>query len=301
MKQLVEEVFVTEGLPQFTFVKPPNFSDILLDVRHAGKPVIVEGQSGTGKTTCVRKVLEQLGGTAPEYLTARSATDVHRIEEIAKQGLPGRFVIDDFHRLAKDTQARLADLAKHAAEAPGGPRTKLVLIGINQVGSELIHLVPDIAKRTGIHRIQAGSWESIGELIREGCAKLNIEIPEAEAVFKESRGDYWLTQQLCQTICTSNDITETCEAKRHISFDMAAIRRRVVERLAAAFYQAVKDFCRGVRFRPNNDPYLKLLQKIGQQESSIVDLNELAHMACDLSSSRALVSRGFRAPNVELC
>ena len=103
MSQFVEEVFVTEGLPLFTFVKPPNFNEILLDIRHPGKPVIVEGQSGTGKTTCVRKVLDQLGGAAPEYLTARSATDVHRIEEIARLGSAGRFVIDDFHLCAPDT------------------------------------------------------------------------------------------------------------------------------------------------------------------------------------------------------
>jgi len=285
MKQLVEEVFVTEGLPQFTFVRPPNFNEILLDVRHPGKPVIVEGQSGTGKTTCVRKVLEQLGGAAPEYLTARSATDVHRIEEVARSGLTGRFVIDDFHRLASDTQARLADLAKFAAEAGAGTHTKLVLIGINQVGSELIHLVPDIAKRTGIHRIQAGSAGAIDQLIREGCAKLNVDIAERETIFAESRGDYWLTQQFCQTICTANDVLETCEQLRKLAFDRVAIRRRVVEKLASAFYPAVKEFCRGVRFRPNNDPYLKLLQKIGQQDSSIVDLNELANANDDVRGS----------------
>ena len=27
MSQLLEEVFVTEGLPQFTFVRPPNFQE----------------------------------------------------------------------------------------------------------------------------------------------------------------------------------------------------------------------------------------------------------------------------------
>jgi len=53
-------------------------------------------------------------------LTARSATDAHRIEEIARSGLPGRFVIDDFRRLASGTQASLADLAKFAAEAEAG-------------------------------------------------------------------------------------------------------------------------------------------------------------------------------------
>ena len=284
MKRLVEEVFVTEGLPQFTFVKPPNFNEILLDIRHPGKPVIVEGQSGTGKTTCVRKILEQLGGAPPEYLTARSAADVHRIEEIARSGPAGRFVIDDFHRLASDTQSQLADRAKFSAEASVS-QTKLVLIGINQVGTELIQLVPDIAKRTGIHKIQAGSNADIDRLIREGCLQLRVEISNSVAIFSESRGDYWLTQQLCQTICTMNDVLETCDEIKSLKFDIPTLRNKVVEKLAAAFYPAVKEFCRGVRFRPNNDPYLKLLQRIAQQESSIVDLNELANANEDVRGS----------------
>jgi len=287
MKLLVEEVFVTEGLPKFTFVKPPNFNEILLDIRHPGKPVIVEGQSGTGKTTCVRKVLEQLGGTASEYLTARSATDVTRIGEIARSGLPGRFVIDDFHRLVSETQAELANLAKFSAELGAGEttRTKLVLIGINQVGSDLIQLVPDIAKRTGIHRIQAGTKADIEHLIGEGSATLKVSIPDTDAIFRESQGDYWLTQQLCQTICVMNEVLETRDYEKTMTFDIATLRKRVVDKLSATFYPGVKEFCRGVRFRPNNDPYLKLLQKIGQQESSIVDINELANSNEDVRRS----------------
>jgi hypothetical protein len=287
MKRLVEEVFVTEGFPEFTFVKPPNFNEILLDIRHPGKPVIVEGQSGTGKTTSVRKAIEQLGGAAPTYLTARSADDVHKIDEIARLGQPGRFVIDDFHRLASETQAQLANLAKFAAEAGPDetPRTKLVLIGINQAGSVLIQLVPDIAKRTGIHRIQAGTKSDIQRLVEEGAATLGVVIQDIDAIFRESRGDYWLTQQLCQTICVMNDVLETQDEKKILTFDINTLRNKVVDKLSAAFYPAVKDFCRGVRFRPNNDPYLKLLQKIGQQESSIVDLNELANSNEDVRGS----------------
>jgi Cdc6-like AAA superfamily ATPase len=83
MKRFVEEVFVTEGVPQFTFIDPPNFSNILLDVRRPGKPVIVEGQSGTGKTTCIKKVLERLGtGFTATYLTVREAADVSAISRI---------------------------------------------------------------------------------------------------------------------------------------------------------------------------------------------------------------------------
>src|SRR5215475_11955471 len=117
MKRLVEEIFVTEGVPEFTFVPPPNFNEILLDIRRPGKPVIIEGQSGTGKTTSVKKIIEYLEtGMAVSYLSARDAVDVSKIAEISQGRLPGTFIIDDFHRLAEELQVSLANLAKIAAE-----------------------------------------------------------------------------------------------------------------------------------------------------------------------------------------
>jgi hypothetical protein len=284
MKRLVEEVFVTEGVPEFTFVPPPNFNDILLDIRRPGKPVMIEGQSGTGKTTCVKKIIEKLAATAEvSYLTARSSTDISRIEAIAREHGSGTFVIDDFHRLSKGLQTVLADLAKIAAEQASGP--KLILIGINQIGSDLIQLVPDIAKRTGIHRIQPGTESDIARLIKAGCDELQISILDRESVFEETRGDYWLTQQICQSICTMSNVTETSDVFREIPFDLANLRRKVVDRLTSAYYPAVKEFCRGRRFRPSNDPYYKLLRAIGERDSSIADLNELANASPEVRGS----------------
>jgi hypothetical protein len=146
-KLMLEEVFVTEGVPEFTFVQPPNYHEIFVDIRRAGKPVVLEGQSGTGKTTCVRHVLDELGNRTPtEYLTARAAADVSKVEAIARDRLPGRYVIDDFHRLSAELQEALAEIAKISAElGSDAALPKLVIIGINQVGSDLIQLVPDIA------------------------------------------------------------------------------------------------------------------------------------------------------------
>jgi hypothetical protein len=286
-KLLLEEVFVTEGVPEFTFVPPPNFTDILLDIRRPGKPVVIEGQSGTGKTTCVRRVIAQLGDAAPtEYLTARDAADVSKIEAIPRERKPGRFVIDDFHRLAADLQESLADIAKLSAElGAAGNLPKLVIIGINQVGSELIQLVPDIAKRTGIHRIKPGGPTEITKLVQTGAERLNIRIRDIDAIFGETHGDYWLTQQICQSICAAADVIETLDSAREIQFDIDDIRRRVVDRLHSSYYPAVKEFCRGRRFRSSNDPYFKLLRALGQQDSSIVDLNGLANSSPEVRGS----------------
>jgi hypothetical protein len=288
MIRLVEDVFVTEGVPKYTFVPPPNFNEILLDIRRLGKPIVVEGQSGTGKTTCVKKVVEQLGSQVPvSYLTARNPADVSRIEEVVRTCEPGTFVIDDFHRLEEDLQTLLADLAKRAAErtAEAAPLPKLILIGINQVGSGLIQLVPDIAKRIGIHRIQPGSGAEIAKLIEAGCLELNVAIENSDQVFAESKGDYWLTQQLCQSICMMNDVLQTLDTSRALAFDLPGLRQKVVDKLKSAYYPAVKEFCRGRRFRPSNDPYYKLLRAAGQQSSSIVDLSELANATPEVRGS----------------
>jgi hypothetical protein len=288
MKRLVEEVFVTEGVPEYTFVPPPNFNEILLDVRRRGKPVILEGQSGTGKTTCIKKIIEKLAGDSEvTYLTARNADHVTAISSLVAAPQTGTFVIDDFHRLAPALQSNLADIAKSAAEDAGKELPKLILIGINEVGTALIQLVPDVAKRTGIHRIQPGTAESVGQLVARGCQELNVSIENASQIYAESNGDYWLTQQLCQTICTMQDVIETVEQPepKRLSFDLQALRSKVVERLRAAYYPAVKEFCRGRRFRASNDPYFKLLKAVAAQDSSIVDLNALANSTPEVRGS----------------
>ena len=288
MSLLLEEVFVTEGVPQFTFVQPPNFNDIILDLRRVGKPVIIEGQSGTGKTTCVLKALERLGaGTTVTRLTARIAADVRTIAKIIDEKLTGIFLIDDFHRLDSGLQNALGNIAKLAAENadPLVTYPKLIIIGINQVGSELIHLVPDVAKRLGIHKIEAGSADDIQKLIAEGCKSLNVRIDDWKTIFDETRGDYWLTQQLCQTLCSANNILESQDREVTLNIDLNSLRARAISRLKASYHDGIKEFARGQRFRPSNDPYFKLLRAIAQQDSSLVDLTELANSNQDVKGS----------------
>lgn len=287
MSYPVEEVFRTEGVPEFTFVRPPNFNEILVDIRNPGKPVIIEGQSGTGKTTTVRKIIEEClphGGF--EYLSARKAHDIPKILQVADGVVAGKFIIDDFHRLENETQAKIANIVKVAAEEFGESIfPKVVIIGINKVGSELIHLVHDIAKRCGIHRVKPASLETTSELISKGESKLNLTLAQHDKIFEETKGDYWLTQLVCQSICLMNNVTETRTEKPALQFDIAPLRGRVTERLEHSYQETVKEFCRGKRFRSTNDPYLKLLRCVSEQDSSIVDLTELANANPDVRGS----------------
>lgn len=271
----------------YTFVKPPNYNEILLDIRKSGKPVIIEGQSGTGKTTTVKKILEQLKVSIDvRYLSARKAGDIEALIALTKKPPSGYFVIDDFHRLSTTVQENIANIAKIAAEEGEHTRyPKLIIIGINQIGSELIQLVPDIAKRCGIHRISSGTLETITSLVNNGAEKLNVVIDQHSQIFEETKGDYWLTQIICQAICSANNITETKDVKERLTFRIESCRELVIRKLEAAYHSPVKVFCRGRRFRKSNDPYFKLLRLIGQQDSSIIDLNRLASQSEEIKGS----------------
>lgn len=289
MKKLVSEVFVTEGLPDETYVDPPNYGLISIDITNPQKPVIIEGQSGTGKTTTVKKILERIGkGDRYKYYTARKPADINEIRNILDAPSKGVFIIDDFHRLPSQFQARLADIAKISAEQGDFDNyPKLVLIGINQVGAGLIHFAPDVAKRLGIHKIQPADEAKVLKIVLNGADSLNVSFDAPEKIYNESKGDYWLTQKLCQIACGLAGVTETIVGEPIIvPVDLLRLRREITDNnLNAAYYEAVKEFCRGRRFRPGNDPYYKLLRAVSEQENTNVDLTQLANSRDDIRQS----------------
>jgi replication-associated recombination protein RarA len=229
MKYFIEEIYKTEGVPEFTFIKPPNYNEILVDIRTSGKPVIIEGQSGTGKTTIARKIIEQaFADNDFVYLSARKPEDIPRIVDISEGKAVGQFVIDDFHRLDDSTQEKIANIVKLSAEYPNPDiYPKIVIIGINKVGSELIFLVHDIAKRCGIHRVLPANAEGIANLIKQGEERLNIRINDNGAILNESSGDYWLAQLLCQSVCMMNDVIQTCDENKVLNIDIKTLRLKL--------------------------------------------------------------------------
>lgn len=286
--RVVEDVYVTEGVPEETFIDPPNFGDILVDIRHPSKPVVIEGPSGTGKTSTAKKILERLGRSNDwMYLSARKPEDFAIIQLLADEMSPGVFIIDDFHRLPAKYQNSLANIAKLAADEGDVKKyPKLVLIGINEVGAKLIEMAADVAKRCGIHRILPGDIQRTRDLIAKGCDALNIEFIDIDMFYRESAGDYWLVQTLCKTACLAEGVYETQKDKKTISPDLVKLRARIVDHLSNAYNEAVKDFCRGRRFRPSNDPYYRILRFVATQANvSSVDLVELANAHADIAGS----------------
>jgi MoxR-like ATPase len=79
MKRL-EDVFKTNGIPTYTFVKPLEYSQLLVSLRTPGRGVVIEGPSGIGKTTAVTRALDELGlSDKVARLTSRKRDDFQLI------------------------------------------------------------------------------------------------------------------------------------------------------------------------------------------------------------------------------
>lgn len=65
---------------------------------------MVQGPSGVGKTTLVRRTLREIEAPEQEWLAAQNPEDLRKLNARLAAGFRGHLVVDDFHRL--DTERR---------------------------------------------------------------------------------------------------------------------------------------------------------------------------------------------------
>src|SRR5713101_3630156 len=143
----LEAVFRLSGVPTYTFVESNRYNDILVSIRTPGRCLVLEGPSGIGKSTTVDKALQALGIQANVLLlTPRKAGDIEMIGELPKMKDIGTVIVDDFHKLPDDMKGALSDYMKVLADTES-KTSKLILIGINKAGQQLVKYANDLGLR----------------------------------------------------------------------------------------------------------------------------------------------------------
>jgi hypothetical protein len=275
---LLEDVFKVQGVPEYNFVVPSHHNRLTVALRTAGRGVVIEGPSGIGKTTAVLTTLKELGSKdRVEMLSARDLTDIEIIHELPTWRDFGTVIIDDFHRLPIDDQNRIADLLKILADSDS-QTSKLVIIGINQAGANLINFAPDLAMRIERIRFESEPNNKIRELISKGETALNITLSAAENVVAGAQGSFYLAQLLCHEICTQQGVLERQVEQVTVDTLYASARRQVMERQRARFGTAIKSFARGTKFRPGGRAnYYHILRWLADSPDWSIDLDEEAN------------------------
>lgn len=291
----LEEVFKTSGVPNYTFVEPKKYPDILLSLRTPGRCLVVEGPSGIGKTTAVENALKRVGvSSKTTKLSARKPDDVEYIGILPQTSSAGVVLVDDFHRLTKRTQSALADFLKVLADTEAED-SKIIVLGINRAGDNLIEFAPDLVNRIDIVRFEAEPDEKIEQLIQKGENALNVHLNVTEEIIQSVRGSFYLAQMLCREICSASGVLEKSDVKKTLDISFESVCATVWDRLSMAFRKRCENFCRGTKLRPEGRaPYLHILYWLATGETWTLDLRESIRRHSELRGSVGqVVDKGF--------
>ncbi|RBL92176.1 TIR domain-containing protein [Chitinophaga flava] len=272
----LEDVFKKSGIPDSTFVKPPKYGDILVSLRTKGRCLIVEGPSGIGKTTCVRKVLEELRIKGKfSMLSARKSEDRQKIDQLTQQANNGIVIIDDFHILPQESKDAIANYMKILADEERD-NDKLILLGINKAGDSLIKLTPDLNNRIDTIKLVKSPEDKVRELISNGETALKIKIAAKEEIIRLSKGSFHIAQLLCNELCIYEDILEEQTTVKHLRVEANVILEKVIEEFKRIYNSLAQSFASGSRLRrEGRAPYLHLLFWLSRSDDWTIQIDDI--------------------------
>lgn len=297
----LEEVFKINGVPTHTFVQPQRYTQLLVALRSPRRGVVIEGPSGIGKTTAVRKALEQLRmHDRVQAFSARRPQDLEYIELSIEASDAGTIVIDDFHKLAEGLRSKLADRMKELADDESD-ETKLIVLGINQAGDNLIKFAPDLVNRIDVIRFESEPQENVRRLISQGEGALNIRINIANEIVAEASGSFYLAQLLSHECCIEGRVLESQDEVVPLQVSFETVRNSVMDRLEKTFAEPVKEFCVGSKIRKERRaPYLHILKWLAESNNWTLDLRSEVRRHSNLRGSVSqVVDKGFLGHLIE--
>ena len=292
----VEDVFKDSGVPTYTFVEPNEYTKIIVSLRAKGRCLIIEGPSGIGKTTCLRKALEYLNMEKEiTMLSARKRSDLSSIMDLLSNNVDaGIVVIDDFHLLDFDLKKELSNLMKTIADEDRSD-IKLVLIGINRAGDTLIEVAPDLNNRITTVKFEINPPEKVQELIEQGEKALNIKILNKPGIVTKANGSFHIAQMLCKELCLCENVLCKCSEQKILETPINKVVKRIMADLTRGFEKKAKSFAVGTRARSEGRaPYFHLLHWLAESKDWSIRMDDIyiAHPNHKASISQ-VADKGF--------
>ncbi|MCI1147622.1 hypothetical protein MOP98_18220 [Stenotrophomonas maltophilia] len=294
----LQEVFVRSGRVTYTFVEPVEFDELLVALDTPGRSIVIEGPSGIGKTTSIERALAQVGiqEAEVERLSGRLPMDKKKIGSLPTRVPFGTVVIDDFHRLSDSVRREIADLMKALADE-GAEHSKLIVIGIPNVGQSLIAFGRDLANRIEVIKFEANPEHKVSELLQKGEEALNVKLNVRGEIIKAAQGSFYIAQILAHVTCLRSGIKARCEQLTETRESFEGVKNRVMKELAAQFHDLAVTFSRGTKLRrEGRAPYLHILRWLSQSPTWSVNLTrEIDRHPTQRGSVSQVVTKGFLA------
>ncbi|HEX4419759.1 MAG TPA: metallophosphoesterase [Kofleriaceae bacterium] len=280
----INDIFRLDGPPSFTFIEPPQFARLKLELRTMGTGLIVEGPSKVGKSTAIRKAMESLGIASRDQIWWRGQSPLpleefsRKLDELLEATRDTWLFIDDFHHLEDDRYRRvLASMMKALADLPTR-HAKVTLIGINPLGSSLVQVMPDLSGRFRILRLDIerdlqGST-NIAQLIARGEGAANIRFARRDEFVVAAGGSFFLAQYLCNVAAVKAGVLEAQPETVEIKLGPHDVTAAIQDELSARFRAPMIDFAAFDRIPPPDGATLSLLWLLARSSDGFVSVRE---------------------------
>lgn len=242
----IGNIFKTAGVPTFNYIPPMEYNRLIDELETLGKGLAIEGPSGIGKTTLVKKAFEALNKnqTDHKWIKGTAKTEIKELENILTSNnvkdYPKYLFIDDFHHLEFKIKKKVAIRIKEFADS--NAPLKIVVIGINKVGYSLMSDFPELSGRVGILPIEKQSDEIISQVISAGEFAANLKFSKKREIIEAANGSYFTTQMLCLHIAYHANVTKSQKRTKIIKYSPNDVMSKVLRELEFKYREALNDF-----------------------------------------------------------
>lgn len=263
-------IFRISGPPDITFVEPDQMPRLrgLLDTMGPG--LVVEGPSGVGKTTAVRKAM---GRAAEHWLRGGVPEDVEKIDRVFRGAIKGHVVVDDFHRLNDERKRRIAIRIKAVADQEHRD-AKITVIGINPVGYSLTEGLPDLAGRFQVISLDRQSDKKIDDLIYQGEQAANIRFVRRADFISEADGSMFTAQRLCYEAALLAGISHSKSKLTEVHIGPLDVLETVRSDLHYKYQTPLRAFASHCETPPPRGACLALLWLLSQSRNGHISFQE---------------------------
>ena len=225
--KLPEDVFVTDGFPEFTYVplaSGEKETEFLEGLAQRNKIISISGPSKSGKTTLCKHVIENKTDYTLIYITGDSLTsasdlwheavkqvvddteknsfDLSHSERIARLVQSNAaLVIDDFHYIPKDFQATVCRQIKNAASAG----LRIICLTVPHRGDDAVRGNGDLSGR--FFSVDFDYWADADllQIASKGFHECGYSVPDnfASSLASEALRSPQIMQTLCLETCRS--------------------------------------------------------------------------------------------------
>ena len=287
------DVFKKSGVPNITFVERDDFTRLKLALAQPGRGVVIEGPSGIGKTTSLKKAIDSLTltqsfsardvrlSTPVTMLSARVPEHRRKLQSLLNWH-NGIVVIDDFHRLDQSLREEVVDYIKYLADTETDAK-KLVIVGIPHSGQMLVDLSFDVATRIEIFKWGRVQDELVLQMIEKGEEALNIGMDRKAEIVIAAGGSLNVAQMLCSNACQREKIFTTQEHFKFIQPNITQAVQDTIDELSTKFKEPIRRFV--VMGGHRDLTCLNILKELAQSNNGVLSIQEFKDRRPDLAKN----------------